>query len=293
MKKTFLIIAAVLWQLSTAQANDYYVNATTGSNTPGNGTQTKPWKTISYALSQITGTGHRIYVAAGTYDTVMDGVFPEVFPLLLRNGISLIGAKADSTIVDAKKSNSVIRCENITDTTVVIQGLTIRNGNSGLSNGGGIRLISSSPKIQNNIFEGNEGSSGGAIHVNGGSVMIRNNIFRNNNSSDGGGIGFSQGDIQIVQNQFIGNRAAFEGGAIYLSPSGFSKATAKIVENVFISNSVNFNGPSIAIGFFNSQFPPYNRSKPHPQWTLLRESRCPVDQQYFCWRRHWQCNNHQ
>jgi len=81
MKKTFLIIAAVLWQLSAAQANDYHVNATTGSNTPSNGTQAKPWKTI---LSQINGefVSEQTANAQGVPENfVLEQNFPNPFAL--------------------------------------------------------------------------------------------------------------------------------------------------------------------------------------------------------------------
>jgi len=56
--------------VSTVQSAEYYVSTSTGSNTPGGGSQESPWKTIKYALSRVNGSADdpaSIYVAQGTY----------------------------------------------------------------------------------------------------------------------------------------------------------------------------------------------------------------------------------
>lgn len=49
-----------------ASAPSYYV-ATTGSDSSGNGSKTKPWATIAYASTKV-GPGATVYVAAGVYN---------------------------------------------------------------------------------------------------------------------------------------------------------------------------------------------------------------------------------
>jgi hypothetical protein len=90
---------------------DYFVNATTGSNVPTNGTLANPWKTITYALSRISGSGRTVYVAAGTYGTALG----ESFPILMKNGVSIVGAGIDVSIIEAGGTNTVIKCVSIVD----------------------------------------------------------------------------------------------------------------------------------------------------------------------------------
>ncbi|MCI0694712.1 DUF1565 domain-containing protein [candidate division KSB1 bacterium] len=191
MKGAIIFLSVLLLGQSNLMADDFYVDAAKGSNTTGTGSQEKPWFTISFALSRITGNGHIIHVAPGTYDTVMDGVFPEIFPLLIRSGISLIGAGADSTIIDAKASNTVMRYENTGSAQIKIEGFTTRIGKG--ADGGGLALLNSNVIIQNNVFDRN---------------------------TDGGAIDLSGGTVTMTRNSFNTNRAVFRGGAIASAQQG-------------------------------------------------------------------------
>jgi len=73
MKRTLLTLAIVIFCFGTARATDYYVDGNNGSNTTGDGTQAKPWKSITYALSRVTAGAevHTIHVAAAVYDTTL------------------------------------------------------------------------------------------------------------------------------------------------------------------------------------------------------------------------------
>jgi hypothetical protein len=57
MKRRLSLIVIFLIIFCNVYATDYYVDATVGSNTTGNGTSAHPWKTITYALSKINGSG--------------------------------------------------------------------------------------------------------------------------------------------------------------------------------------------------------------------------------------------
>jgi hypothetical protein len=48
----------------------YYVDAVNGTDSPGAGTMSSPWRTLSYALGEVTGTSSDpviLLVAEGTY----------------------------------------------------------------------------------------------------------------------------------------------------------------------------------------------------------------------------------
>ncbi len=139
MKKVFLIAGFVLLFFGTASADEFYVDAAGGSNAAGDGSQAAPWQTITHALNQITGTGHTLHVAVGTYDTALG----ETFPIFVKNGVSLVGAGIDMCIVDANNTNSVMRCISIIDTTTRIEGFTLQGG-GGVDSGGGLFIATGS-----------------------------------------------------------------------------------------------------------------------------------------------------
>ncbi len=205
---------------SQDQTTEHYVDADNGNNDTGDGTQGNPWKTISYALAQVSGTGHTIHVAAGTYGTDMGGVWGEMFPITLKNGVSIEGEDKTTTIVDAELANPVFTGDGISDQTT-ISNLTIKNGNG--SDGGGISLKSSNPIIRDNIIRGNKSFYGGAgIKIEGGSPQILNNIFENNTCSSYGGIVDIEGQSSPVidGNVFLNNKGGmtnYSGGAIVLN----------------------------------------------------------------------------
>ena len=84
---------------------DLYVDANSGSDTDGDGTQRNPYKTITKAASVASGDGnsHTLHVAAGVYNSELG----EESPLELGQGINLVG---EGTIRDDVKIAVVINC---------------------------------------------------------------------------------------------------------------------------------------------------------------------------------------
>ncbi|MCX6137670.1 MAG: DUF1565 domain-containing protein [Ignavibacteriales bacterium] len=208
-KKAFqfdwLIVVCLLLPLSMNEvyATAYYVNAVTGSNTGGSGTQSAPWKTITYALNQISGTGQTLYVAAGTYNTALG----ETFPIVAKDGVSLIGAGMDVSIIDAGNTNIVLRCAGIVDPTTRIEGLTIQGGRiSSTSSSGGTGIYISAGSaltIANNKITGNtnySGGKGGGMFITNSSPLIVNNLITGNSPG-------TFGDVRLPRYREIGLRA--------------------------------------------------------------------------------------
>ncbi len=79
-----------------SNAGPYYVNPTSGADT-NPGTQTSPFKTITYALKVAAGFGttNTINAVAGTYNTATG----ETFPMLMVNNVALAGAGAGTTTI--------------------------------------------------------------------------------------------------------------------------------------------------------------------------------------------------
>ena len=130
----------------------YYVDAVSGSNTGGDGSQSAPWRTITYALSQVIGPDVEIHVAAGTYDAALG----ENFPIVMEPTVRLIGASREETILKGNGTANVVYFPGTgfyTETTV-IRGFKITNGNIGVMVNGRIGTPST-PVIEENWITGN------------------------------------------------------------------------------------------------------------------------------------------
>ena len=263
--KIFLILFFLL-SFNLVRATDFYVNSLTGSDIPGNGTLPNPWKTITYALSQISGTGHRVYVAGGTYNTTLG----ESFPILMKNGISLVGDGDSLTIMDAAGTNRVLSCVGITDPSTFISGFTIKGGVLGSSlQGGGILISAGSVlTVRNNKISNNSvGSSGygGGIYITNSSPLISSNTIINNSLSTSGygnAIAIYNSSPLIKRNRIINNKSGYE-GCIYVygsssSPRILNNIIAKNVNSIYcdagtptiINNTISDNsGDAIYIGY--------------------------------------------
>lgn len=207
-----------------ARADNYYVNASTGSNSSGNGTQSTPWKTITYALNQISGSGHTLNVAAGTYNAALG----ETFPIMMNNGVSLVGAGMGVSIIDAGATSSVIRCISIVDASTKVEGFTIKGGSSSL--GGGFYLSAGSAlMIMNNKITGN---SGAGIYAENSSPLIKGNQITDNIYSVGVNVTGSTSAPRIVNNVIAKNSTG-------IGCSGSSHA--RIINNTISEGSYGIN----------------------------------------------------
>ncbi len=201
----------------TIAINNYYVDAAGGSNANDGLTPATAWKTITYALSQVTGTANNqaiINVASGTYNTTMGGGDAETFPLQMESYVSLKGAGCKTTIIDAGQTAGVIRCFIVND--VSIEGFTLRNGWA--VRGGAIFMYYSSAiavtgcrMTDNTAF----GTDGGAIFAHGTSPAITNCVIANNSAVEyGGGIACYEQSDAIITNCTIVNNEALAAPAI-------------------------------------------------------------------------------
>jgi hypothetical protein len=235
--RLLICISISILIIEQAFGTDYHVDRNNGSNITGNGTQSNPWETISYALSKLSGTGHTLYIANGIYDTKPSTAgWYEVFPLTMLDGISLIGESKDSTIINADSTNCVISCINIGDGTTLSE-LTITGGNS--SSGGGIYCSKSSLTISNNLIIGNYSSKGSGIYCSNSSfVTILNNVINYNEDNEevgwngrGGGIYITGSSPSILENT-IGYNSTDCAGGIYCT----SSASPHIRNNIICYN---------------------------------------------------------
>jgi len=147
----------------------------------------------------------------------------------------------DATIVDAEGGS---RCFSITNASVVLSGLNIRNGltTNQYSHGAGVHA-DSSVTLTNCYFIGNRcegiGSSGGAVYSTG-VLTIANCIFEENfvAERDGGAV-YSSGSLLIESCSFEGNFGGNYGGAVC------STDTITIVNCTFSGNSSDGSGGAV------------------------------------------------
>ncbi|MBN1895488.1 chitobiase/beta-hexosaminidase C-terminal domain-containing protein [bacterium] len=143
MKMKISTLCFLILTYNSAAAGNYYVNASSGSNSTGDGTSAKPWKTITHALGQISGTGHTIHISNGTYDATLG----EMFPILLKNGISLKG-EGDGVVIEANGTTGVFRGIGLSFSIARMEGLVLRNGKS--TDGGSAIFLSAGSKLSIN-----------------------------------------------------------------------------------------------------------------------------------------------
>ncbi len=195
--------------------------------------------------------GDTVYVSPGTYSPSKNG---EIFPINMKNGVSLVGEGADICILDAELTGKVIVCNYINDTSTKIEGFTITNSSGTL--GGGIYCLLSSPTITNNVIAENSAFKGGGIYcIFFSSPIIINNVIAGNSASwEGGGIYCEFLSSPTIKNDTIaGNSASLRGGGIYCL---FSYPT--ITNNIITGNTSNSGGGGIHSSYLSSSYITYN-----------------------------------
>ena len=223
--------------------------------------------TIQVAINAAS-SGDTVLVAAGTYSPSINS---ELFPISMKNGVSLVGAGEDVCTLDAENTNIVIYCSGINDTSTKIEGFTIINGNgsagggiycnrsfpiitrnfitgnraTGYYGGGGICCYQCSPDIIFNIITGNSShyNCAGGITCWASSPIIVNNIITENSSlgfGSGGGIHCTGGSPKIINNVISRNNSSYDGGGVFSWLS-----TAKITNNIITNNTAPHSGGGI------------------------------------------------
>jgi predicted outer membrane repeat protein len=142
------------------------------------------------------------------------------------------------TIIDGNQNDSVVIFENEEDSTSVLTGFTITNGNAIF--GGGIYCYpDSSPGLDNLTITGNTGGNdGGGIFCYFSSPSLQNVTIRENFAMyDGGGIyceGYPSPSLENVT--ITENSVGYDGGGIYCYYSSPSLANVTITENSAVDN---------------------------------------------------------
>jgi serine protease len=161
--------------------------------------------TIQQAINASVN-GDTIVVSPGTYVENIN---------FLGKAITVISESGPQvTVIDGNQLGPVVCFISGEGRSSVLDGFIIRNGSSADSSfqGGGIRMVNSSPTVIRNIITKNAGCEGIGISISSGSPLIQNNVItENTNQLCSGGLGgggifvFNGSTAQILDNTITGN----------------------------------------------------------------------------------------
>jgi len=197
--------------------------------------------------------GDTILVAPGTYHENINFLGKKIVlasHFILKEDTTKISRTIlDGSKPDNKDSASVVSFVSGEDSSSVIIGFTIQNGEATLIlepkgyGGGGILCKSSSPKIIRNIIQNNSAYAyGGGIYCQHGSPqIIQNTVMLNNTNTFGGGIFCNKASPKIEENILQYNSVTYgRGGGIHCYSS-----VALIKRNLIVGNTCYLEGGGV------------------------------------------------
>lgn len=148
--------------------------------------------------------------------------------------LTINGRKAEITV----SGNDSVRVFFVgSGAKLILANLTVADGRSSSSDGGGLYNQGGTVDVLSSTFSGNDaanGAGGGLINDDGTLNVFRSTIS-DNDACLGGGIFNDDGTLTVTNSTFSGNSACFNGGAIYqnsnLSPSSTSVSYSTISGN--------------------------------------------------------------
>ena len=223
--------------------------ASTGSDTTGDGTGIKPYKTLDKALRHIKGAG------LGSSAEWIVYVLDEVICSQEISATNFIGSKLtlqginSSSALNGNSQGSVLKIT--APGTFVLKKIKITGGTgsneSGLK-GGGIYLSDSNATViisSDSTITINTAAQGGGIYINEGTVNLYGSVMANTAFQAGGGIN-NRGTVNLY-GYITGNIATTIGGGIYNKSVG----TVKLGGSCMISG--NTAAPGTKPGIYNEE----------------------------------------
>jgi hypothetical protein len=231
---TLMTMALSLVLTPTALARTWYVNGVTGSNGNNCLASTAACKTLGHAIS-LASSGDSVRVAAATYAE----------HLTIPVNLTIIGANARTTIIDAKSRSSTVIGIFSPGLRVTLASLTIRGGSLGGS-GGGVSNAGTLTII-NCTISGNSSRFGGGVY-NSGTLTIFDTTIGGNNAIFGGGIA-NGGTLELVNSTIEGNGATgyvLSGGNFHPpTGGGIDNFGTSTINNTTIANNVAIFAPPV------------------------------------------------
>mgnify|MGYP003310879177 FL=1 len=244
MKNLYTLL--LIFSFGFAQVpSTWWVDAANGSDSNDGKTEATAYKTIqkvfnSYLLSNYVDT---IKVKPGTYSFDNGYISNLDKPFVMQST-----GGAGQTIFDADKKNNHFYMTLSSDSTIVFDGITFKNGETDNFSGGAFTIYGTSKvDFRNCVFENNKSNyGGGAVYVGSSSqANFESCTFKDNETTNtGGAINYEMPYDEKIRNSyakvynstFINNRVKSEteaiGGAIQ------SQRQIEIINSVFADNYV-------------------------------------------------------
>ena len=237
--------------------------ATTGTDTPGCGSEITPCQTVQYAVDQAQ-PGEEIRVAAGTYTGVNNcgGLAQVVYiskTVTIRGGYTTTNWMASNPVVnpttlDAQGQGRVLYITGSISPTV--EGLRITGGNAaGLGGcpwlydgGGGMFIFAATATIRNcQVFSNTAGnaadSGGGGLYLLESEATLSGNTVFSNTADYGGGLYLASSCATLSGNTVISNVAGSSGGGLFLGWGWYLLGSdATLSQNTVSGNTAGSSG---------------------------------------------------
>lgn len=198
-----------------------------------------PCRTIAYAISRAS--------VGDTINLKSTALTFEEHGINIPFDLTISGVSENDSIIDGLSLGGVF---DITGGNVVIENVTIQNGDAGLGSGGGINVQAGSLTLDNSTLIDNRATGGGGIAAHGDvdEVLVLNSKIRDNVSTSNGG-GISCQDCGSLKVRFSGvsdNYASDDGGAIFASEGDARISNTNIKRNsaysgggIYIEGGIN------------------------------------------------------
>lgn len=197
------------------------------------------YKKIQDAINAASA-GDIINIAPGVYNKDS-----QIFPITIKNGVTLLGAGRDATVIDATGAGEpALRIDTSTTSATAVKNLTVTGGVANDNLGGAITIFQSSAARLENLlitdnFSTGTGGIGGGVAVVWSNAYIENCEFSNNRAYNGGAIGTSgfSSNLSIVRCNIHDNIADNDGGAV-----SFADSQSIFVDQSAIHENTSKNG---------------------------------------------------
>ncbi|MEA3499757.1 MAG: T9SS type A sorting domain-containing protein [Candidatus Marinimicrobia bacterium] len=210
--------------------------------------------TIQHAIDSVNAND-TIIVSEGTYNENIN-FNGKSLTLVSRYFNDQRESHISKTIISGNDSGSVVIYNGGEDSTSILMGFTIKNGNADSTinyNGGGIYCNNSNPELSHLIVENNIADScGGGIYFNNSDARCKNITLQNDSAKIFGGGIYLKNSTQIDSQITIQNNAAEEDGAgLYIDNSNLNLAKSYIIENSSNNSGGGFFINSSTVKFEN------------------------------------------
>jgi predicted outer membrane repeat protein len=180
--------------------SDLYVSPS-GSNKNSGLSADQTLKTISFALTKAISDNQNpqtIFLGFGTYSAESNG---EIFPLNMKDFISITGDSDSVVVLDAESQSSVVVFDQ--DQGISLRSITLTSGSA--IEGGGVFCRDSDPILERVTIHGNTAENGGGIYSSERSTLsLLNSTITGNNVTTGGAI-YCQNDNMTLVNSILWN----------------------------------------------------------------------------------------